>query len=352
MRRKTGVILFIVAVSFILYGFTEENKYFAVTDQDVVLKVPKGFPKPKYAFKNNELNSRVFMLGRKLFYDPILSKDSTTSCGTCHQRLFAFSHIDHALSHGINSGIGKRNVPALQNLIWQSDFMWDGGVNHIEVQPISPITNAVEMGETLASVIDKLKKNNNYVACFKETYPDGEITSEHVLKALTQFVGLMISANSRYDRYVSGQDTFSAAEVHGLRLFRAHCGNCHKEPLFTDNTYRNNGLPRDTALKDKGRGGITGRKEDNYKFHVPSLRNVELTAPYMHDGRFRKLEDVLSFYDAPGNFGPHAAKEVFDIGKLTKWDREDIVAFLKTLTDKTFIYDRRFMDPNVPATPQ
>lgn len=342
MKNKAIVILLLVCAA--MLGFTTNN-YFVITKEDVVLKIPKGFPKPYYKFKNNKLTPEVFLLGRKLFYDPILSKDSMISCSFCHQRIAAFAHFDHPLSHGINGLIGKRNVPPLQNLIWQNSYMWDGGVNNLEVQPVSPITNPVEMDESIAHVITKLQRNPSYAAEFRLAFNDPEITSERILKALAQFTGLMISANSRYDKYMDGTDTFSVSEKNGLELFRAKCASCHEEPLFTDNSYRNNGLKPDTALKDKGRGMITGLEFDDYKFRVPSLRNIEMTYPYMHDGRFRKLKDVLNFYGSPENFYGNAAKEVYEIGKLSEQDKKDLYAFLLTLTDKTFIYDKRFIDP-------
>ncbi len=345
MNKKSCFLVSIFLLCILLLGFTAQNNYFNISKEDVEFKVPKTFPKPLYKFKNNKLSPEIFVLGRKLFYDPILSKDSTTSCASCHQRIAAFAHIDHALSHGINGLIGKRNVPALQNLIWKDDFMWDGGVNHIEVQPISPITNPVEMNETVANILLKLGANINYKTDFKNAYGDTLINSERILKALTQFTGLMISANSKYDKYMEGTDTFTAYEKKGLQLFRNKCANCHSEPLFTDNTFRNNGLKPDTVLQDKGRGAITGKAEDNYKFKVPSLRNIALTYPYMHDGRFRKLSDVLNFYSSSPNFDSHAAREVYDIGVLTADDQKYLIDFLQTLTDKTFIYDKRFIDP-------
>lgn len=344
MKRKTTVILLMVSLSAVLFGFSTNN-YFVITTQDVELRIPKGFPKPSYRFKDNKLTPEKFVLGRKLFYDPILSKDSTISCGSCHQRIAAFAHIDHPLSHGINGLIGKRNVPALQNLIWKDAFMWDGGVNNLEVQPINPITNPIEMNESLAGVVQKLNGNKEYAAAFAAAFGTTHITSAELLKVLAQFTGLMISSNSRYDKYMAHEDTFSVSEKNGLELFRAKCGSCHREPLFTDNTYRYNGIKPDTALKDKGRGAVTGEQSDDYKFLVPSLRNISMTYPYMHDGRFRKLKDVLNYYGDPTNFGPHAAKEMYEIGKLSETDKSDIVAFLLTLTDKTFIYDRRFVDP-------
>jgi len=345
MKRKTMVILLLVSIA--LAGFSGTNNYFLITKEDVILKIPKGFPKPYYRFKNNKLTPEIFTLGRRLFYDPTLSKDNTISCAFCHQRLAAFAHFDHPLSHGINGLIGKRNVPPLQNLIWKDAFMWDGGVNNLEVQPVSPITNPVEMNESIAGVIEKLQKDRSYVEEFGIAFNDTNITSEHLLKALAQFTGLMISCNSRYDKFMNGEDTFSVSEKNGLELFRGKCASCHEEPLFTDNLYRNNGIVPDTALNDKGRGQITGVEFDNYKFKVPSLRNVEMTYPYMHDGRYRKLKDVLNYYGSPANFAPGAAKEMYEIGTLSDKDKKDIIAFLLTLTDKTFIYDKRFIDPSM-----
>ena len=344
MKNKTVIILLLACCT--LLGFTTNN-YFLITPNDVKLNIPEGFPKPKYTFKNNPLKPEIFVLGRKLFYDPILSKDSTISCSSCHQRIAAFGHFDHPLSHGINGLIGKRNVPTLQNLIWQNTYMWDGGVNNLEVQPISPITNPVEMNESIANVVEKLKHNKAYADDFRSAFDDTIITSEKILKALAQFTGLMISADSRYDKYIRHEDTFSIAEKNGLELFRSKCASCHAEPLFTDNSYRNNGLKPDTALKDKGRGAITGVEFDDYKFRVPSLRNIERSYPYMHDGRFRNLKDVLNHYGSAENFAPNMAKEMYEIGTLSEQDKKDIIAFLMTLTDKTFLYDRRFVDPTM-----
>ena len=225
--------------------------------------------------------------------------------------------------------------------------MWDGGVNHLEVQPLSPITNPIEMNESIAHVIEKLKHNKQYAEEFRTAFGDTAITSERVLKSLAQFTGLMISANSRYDKVLRGEDTFSVAENSGLELFREKCASCHEEPLFTDNSYRNNGLKPDSSLKDRGRSAITGDQFDDYKFQVPSLRNIELTYPYMHDGRFRKLKNVVDYYSNPQNFSASAAKEMYEIGTLTEQNKKDLLAFLLTLSDKSFIYDRRFVDPFV-----
>lgn len=348
MKNKTRIFFVIFITCSALVSFVhEENPYFIITKKDVKLFIPKNFPKPFYNFKNNKVTADGFLLGRELFYDNILSKDNTVSCGSCHQRIAAFAHIDHTLSHGIYGRIGNRNIPSLQNLIWNNSFMWDGGINHLEIQPIGPITNRLEMDETLEGILVKLKKSQKYISLFEKAYSDTIITSEKMLKAITQFVGLMTSTNSKYDKYIAGKDSFTPEEEHGLQLFRAKCASCHTEPLFTDNTFRNNGLVPDSSLKDIGRGAITNKSEDYYLYKVPTLRNIEMTYPYMHDGRFRKLKDVLNHYGTSESHSSKVNSFVKNIGLLDFTERKDLISFLLTLTDKEFLYDRRFADPNV-----
>ncbi len=327
-------------------SFIGDNLYFKITQKDVEFTIPNGFPKPLYDFKNNNPTPAGFVLGRKLFYDPILSKDSSISCGFCHQRIAAFAHIDHPLSHGINGLIGKRNVPPLQNLIWNTSFMWDGRINHLEVQPLSPISNPIEMNETIGHIIQKLQRNKEYTVMFKAAFNDSIVNSKNMLKALAQFTGLMISDNSRYDKYMRGEDTLSATELKGLQLFRDKCEQCHKEPLFTDNTFRNTGLAPDTNLHDSGVAAINGQMKDMGKFKVPTLRNIEMTYPYMHDGRFRTLKQVLDHYTQKFTRESGADPILVKGISLSEADKTNIIAFLKTLSDQTFLHDRRFADPS------
>jgi cytochrome c peroxidase len=224
--------------------------------------------------------------------------------------------------------------------------MADGGVNHLEIQPISPITNPKEMDETLEGILIKLKKSSKYKDLFFKAYKDSLISSERMLKSITQFVGLMISNNSRYDKFLAGKEKFTAEEEKGLQLFRSNCASCHTEPLFTDNTFKNNGLIPDSSLNDIGRGLITGKKEDYYSYKVPSLRNIERTYPYMHDGRFKKLKDVLNYYGSKENHSTTQHSDIAKIGELTFEEKQNIILFLQTLTDKEFLRDRRFANPN------
>lgn len=346
MKYKYICIFILLVFLFVcISGFIGDNKYFAISQKDVEFHIPAGFPKPVYNFKNNVPTPAGFVLGRKLFYDPILSKDSSISCGFCHQRIGAFAHIDHALSHGINGLIGKRNVPPLQNLAWEKSFMWDGRINNLEVQPLSPISNPIEMDETIKNVVTKLQRNKEYVTMFKAAFKDSVINSQNILRALAQFTGLMITDNSRYDKYMRGEDTLSVKELRGLQLFRKQCAQCHKEPMFTDNTFRNTGLPADNNLKDSGVAAINGQMKDFMKFKVPGLRNIEMTYPYMHDGRFRTLKQVLDHYTQKFNKKSGADPILVRGIHLTEAEKSDIIAFLKTLTDETFLHDRRFADP-------
>ncbi|MCW3126768.1 MAG: Cytochrome-c peroxidase [Bacteroidetes bacterium] len=343
--KKVVTISTLLCFVFLLSNFTEDNPYFKIGERDVTFQLPKGFPVPNYTFKNNKPTPAGFTLGRMLFYDPILSKDSTTSCASCHQRIAAFAHIDHPLSHGINGLIGKRNVPALQNLAWGQSFMWDGGVNNLEVQPLSPMTNPIEMNSDLGEVLKKLKHSDYYRTAFKEAYGDTLISSERMLKAITQFTGMMVSSNSRYDKFMRHEDTLSQFEFNGLIVFREKCAKCHREPLFTDESFKSSGLMPDTLLNDPGRELITGRYKDENTYKVPSLRNVAMTYPYMHDGRFRSLEQVLDHYAAGKFYTLNISPELLEARNLSDVEKKEIIAFLKTLTDKEFLYDRRFADP-------
>lgn len=312
----------------------------------ISFKVPDGWPQPGYSFANNPLTQSGFELGRKLFYDMRLSRDNSVSCGSCHQQFSAFANLEHATSHGINGLLGTRNAPGLSNIAWHHSYFWDGGANNLEVQPIGPIQNHVEMDMTLQEVVDKVAAIADYKGRFSAAFGDDGVTSQRILKALAQFMGAMVSSDSRYDRYVAGISggVLTESEINGLTLFRQKCSNCHVEPLFSDYSYRNNGI-HPSAVNDSGRGHVTKDAADNYKFKVPSLRDVALTAPYMHDGRFATLEAVLEHYRHGVTGSPTLDPSLAEGIMMTDAEKKDIIAFLKTLTDTTFIKDKRFADP-------
>jgi cytochrome c peroxidase len=296
--------------------------------------IPEGFPIPVYNLSNN-FNETQFQLGKKLFFDPILSEDMTVSCSSCHLPEAAFSDPGNAFSTGINNSISKRNSPALINLAWQTNFMWDGGVNHIEIQPLAPLTNPDEMGSDLAPLVDKLNQNSEYKILFKKAFDTDSITSAFIFKSLAHFMSCLISCESKYDQFKRGEINFTWSELNGLNIFQQNCSSCHKEPLFTDLSYRNNGIGWNTSSPDAGRFIITQVNSDSLKFKVPTLRNIELTFPYMHDGRINTLEEVINHY-ASGNFHANVDSEINSIS-LSPSEKLDLLSFLKTLTDEEFI---------------
>lgn len=307
------------------------------------LDIPKYFPTPsKNIFAKNKITEEGFQLGKKLFYDTQLSVDGTTSCGSCHQPFAAFATYDHDFSHGVNNKFSTRNAPSLVNLAWMSNMHWDGAINNLEVQPLAPITDSNEMGETLPNVLLKLKKDTSYRRYFKNAFGDATVTSERMLKALAQFMGTLISANSKYDQVRKGSAQFIAPEAAGYEIFKQHCNTCHKEPLFTDNSFRNNGMPIN-KLGDVGRQKITQQPSDALKFKVPTLRNVGVTIPYMHDGRMLTLELVVNHYTnidtTLQNLDPILKKRI----QLTEREKKQLILFLYTLTDTSFTRNKRFL---------
>lgn len=332
-----------------LFSCATDNEYESIpTDSSFFLKIPSNFPKIAQDIDNNFPTNNGVALGRKLFYDARLSRDNTISCAFCHEQQSAFTHHGHDLSHGIENQTGKRNAPSVQNMIFQSEFFYDGASNSIQMLSIVPIHNPVEMDENLPAIVAKLKQDPTYVQLFKSAFKNQEVSSSNLLNALAQFMSVMISANSKYDKHVRNEAgvTLTAQELNGLNLFKNNCASCHSTDLFTDNSFRNNGLAVNQKLNDLGREEVTGFRTDRYKFKVPSLRNVELTAPYMHDGRFGSLQSVLNFYtngvQHTENLDPLLQQQNSLGIQLTPEEKEALIAFLKTLTDYDFIKNPLF----------
>lgn len=315
------------------------KKRAAKEPEPFLLQLPAHFPRPVYDFTHNPLTKPGVALGRFMFYDYRLSQDSTVSCGFCHQQFAAFGHFDHALAHGVAGQQGIRSVPVLFNMIWQKAFMWDGGVNHLELQALTPLTDHNEMAVDLKELLQKMQADPQYRSMFKAAFGTEEITSERMFKAFTQFVATMVSAGSKYDSVMLKMPgvAFTAEENAGYAVFRDKCAACHKEPLFTDLTYRSNGLPYLPALNDVGRMKITGNTDDNLHFKVPSLRNILKSAPYMHDGRFFDIFQVFDFYDHGVKVTPTTDPLVKQGIKLSDQEKRQLYFFLNTLTDYTFI---------------
>ncbi|HEY0678326.1 MAG TPA: cytochrome-c peroxidase, partial [Chitinophagaceae bacterium] len=294
-------------------------------------KIPTGFPSPVFDFTTNPLTKEGFELGRHLFYEGKLSKDGNFPCASCHQQFAAFATFEHDLSHGFNNQFTTRNAPGLFNLAWHAKFHFDGGINNLEVQPLAPITAPNEMAEDINAVIEKLKQDDKYRTMFRSAFGSDEINSQRMLKALSQFMVMMVSANSKYDKMKRGEASFNTAELAGYQTFQAKCASCHKEPLFSDLSFRNNGLPVNSVLKDHGRMRITNQSSDSLKFKVPSLRNIYETFPYMHDGRFWNLSQVLEHYStgiqSSSTLDPLLTSKI----PLTATEKFNLIYFLGTL---------------------
>ena len=337
--------LFLVACS------SGHDTYLSYKDNTLLqVEVPSNFPELAYAIETNPPTKFGFELGKKLFYDGRLSSNGFISCGFCHEQRFAFTHHGHQFSHGVNDLEGTRNAPMIANMAFFKEFTWDGATSNLDLFPIIPITNEVEMAETMTNVLSKIKADIDYQKQFEMAFEEGGVNTENFLKALSQFMVMMVSSNSKYDKYVRKEEgvQFTEKEAFGLSIFQQKCASCHATDLFSDGSFRNNGLPPNQKLNDLGRAHVSGRPTDNYKFKVPSLRNVALTAPYMHDGRFGSLVSVLNFYtngvvDSP-TLDP-LLKTEGDLGIfLSVEEKEGILAFLETLTDNEFLTDERFAE--------
>jgi cytochrome c peroxidase len=303
------------------------------------------WPDKIYQLKDTSKIEDLTFLGKVLFYDPILSLDSSTSCSSCHSPYNAFSHTDHSLSHGIDNKIGFRNAPTLVNLAYQPIFMWDGAINHLDMQSLAPITNPDEMNESIEHVVSKLNHQSFYRLLFKNAFNDSLITGAKTLKAIAAFMASIESKSSKYDLVMNGNDVFTDQEKNGFTLFSKHCSSCHTPPLFTNYSFQNNGLLPNSALNDGGRIRQTKNTNDSLKFKVPTLRNIEFTFPYMHDGRFKTLTEVLNFYIGSSHKNPMMANELKSVSNLSSYEKVDLIAFLLTLSDRRFLFDKRYAYP-------
>jgi cytochrome c peroxidase len=299
--------------------------------------VPAGFPQPVYNFMANPVSQEGFALGRKLFYEGRLSIDGNYPCSSCHQQVAAFTTFEHDRSHGYNHSHTLRNAPGLANLAWYPVYTQDGGAPTLQSIYQGHITNPNEMAETIDHVISKLDADTAYHRLFKAAFGDDAITADRMFNALNQFVINLVSANTKYDKMLKGEASFTSEENAGYSFFKAKCETCHKEPLFTDFSFRNVGLELDNTLKDYGRMRVTGNRADSLKFRVPSLRNADLTSYYTHDGRYNMMRTMLEHY----RYGVNQSATLDPLLKngiqMTDTEEDNLVAFLRTLTDSSYI---------------
>jgi len=348
----------IVLLLFICFSCENES-----VEQYVSVPTPSPLKIPLF-FENNILNPIIpnnnpqtvegIALGKKLFFDPILSANNTQACADCHAPENAFSDTNR-FSDGIDGILGNRNSMPLFNLAWNYNekFFWDGRVFSLEHQAFVPVTNPIEMHNTWTQVGQKLQQHTEYPNLFKLAFGNVEIDSTLVTKAIAQFERTLISSNSKFDKFLLGETELTPEELNGFNVFmdetKGDCFHCHgneKNPLWTDNIFHNNGL--DATITDLGLGKVTGDPADNGKFKSPSLRNLAFTAPYMHDGRFNTLEKVINHYSeglqSSSTIDPLMKKVAQGGVHLTEQDKADLKAFLLSLSDYEFINNPDFQN--------
>lgn len=319
----------------------------------VTLSWPDYFGNRVFLPAGNPATEEGIALGRRLFYEKALSATGQMSCATCHQQAKAFTDGER-FSAGADGVLQPRNTMSLANLLWVRQLFWDGRAGSLEEQATIPLTAPHEMGQSLQMSAAKLQQTPRYPALFRQAFGSDTITADGIVKALAQFERTLISANSRYDQYLQGKYQPSAAEGNGITLFYANndpvrgtrgagCAHCHGGPKTYSDLFHNNGL--DSLPADAGRQQITGQAYDKGRFRVATLRNIALTAPYMHDGRFPDLESVIDHYSEhvvhSGTLSPFLQQPLL----LTSQEKKDLLAFLHMLTDSTFIADPRFSNP-------
>lgn len=310
---------------------------------------------------DNPLTREGVALGRRLFYEPLLSANNKISCGSCHRQQLAFTD-GKAFSTGIDSIPTDRSAMSLANLLWVRHFFWDGRAGSLEEQALTPLTAPHEMGQPVETAAEKLRRTAPYPRLFREAFPQDSFSGALIVKALAQFERTLIPAGSKYDRYLNGTYQPTPAEARGMKLFMtgpdparnvrgANCGHCHGSPKIYMELFHNNGL--DSIPHDPGREKLTGLAADRGRFRVPTLRNIALTAPYMHDGRFATLSEVLDHYSdhiiGSASLSPvlrNTSNEVNGASlKLSRDEKKDIIAFLHLLTDSAFISNPQFSNP-------
>ncbi len=338
---------------------TEEVPIVVKDETPYLLKIG-GFPSPDLPV-DNPLTEQGVQLGKMLFYETLLSKDDSQSCASCHRQDDGFSDSTR-FSIGVEMLPGNRQAMPVFNMAWHSnEFFWDGRAKLLRDQALLPIEDELEMNETLENVIQKLSSVQLYKDQFIRAFGEPEITAEKMALAMEQFMLSIVSNNAKYDRFLSGDLELTASEERGRILYNseynpffpevsgADCAHCHGGINFENDQYMNNGLDDDSEIEDDGRFIVTGDPGDIGKFKVPSLRNIEKTAPYMHDGRFATLEEVVEHY----NSGIHSSSTVdpallatMETGlMLTEQDKIDLINFLKTLTDDTFLSNEEYQNP-------
>lgn len=357
MKKRFLYLLSIASLAFSSCSENESIEQSQYVPTPLALEIPSLFSQNLIAPvipNTNPQTEEGVALGKKLFFDTILSGDNTQACATCHSPENAFSDTT-AFSAGIDGDFGNRNTMPLFNLAWNygERFTWDGKELSIERQAIVPVENPIEMHSDWNDVVSKLNAHSEYPLLFEKAFGTSNITQELTTRAIAQFERILISGNSKFDNYLLGQATLTPEELEGFNVFldesRGDCFHCHgnaNNPLWTDNIFHNNGL--DATFTDLGLGAVTGDPADNGKFKSPSLRNLAYTAPYMHDGRFNTIDEVINHYseglqDSP-TIDPLMKKVPQGGVQLSSQDKANLKAFLLTLSDPSFLTNPDFIN--------
>lgn len=333
-------ILKSITLALLIIGCSNDDDRTTYNNAEIPLTIPQDFPELNSAVTNNPPTQYGVELGEKLFFDKRVSTNNTISCASCHIPSNAFA--DHnARAIGIEGRIGLRNTPPVQNLAFMQFYNWDGSKLQLENQSLVPIITHEEMDSSMLEVIGKIENDEDYKDLFYKTFGNETITPEKIFKSIAQYEYTLISANSKYDRVKRNEgDVFTQTEAEGYQIFQNKCMSCHSTELFTDQSFRNVGFPINPDTDEAGRARVTGIAEDYMSFRVPSLRNIEYTAPYGSFGQFATLKEVLDYFDNgvlyADNLDPILKNNNNKI-PLTSQEKTNLIAFLKTLSDESFI---------------
>ncbi len=338
MKKVFGIISFFFLL--LSCGRDDIAEPDAYDNPELSLNIPSGFPAINNSVNANKPTKYGVALGEKLFNEKRFSADNTISCASCHNKPNAFAD-NNIQAVGIYGRVGLRNTPPIQNLAFMKFYNWDGNILQLEKQPLVPIITHEEMNSSILEVISKIRDEQEYRELFRKAFGDQSITPENIYKSIAQYEYTLISAGSRYDKVKRNEsEAFTESEVRGYRVFLQKCESCHSTELFTDQSFRNVGFPLNPGTQEAGRARVTGASADYMRFRVPSLRNVEYTAPYGSFGQFPTLRSVLDYFDNgvldADNLDP-VLKENGNRIPLTEQEKQDLISFMKTLSDSSFV---------------
>ncbi|POR28407.1 cytochrome-c peroxidase [Flavobacterium columnare] len=343
MKSKKKILMILLPF---LFSCTKDKEIYVepisiseINNPELILEIPQKFPPFNSFFLRNKPTKYGVQLGEKLFNDKRLSKDNSISCASCHIKENAFTD-KNPKAIGILGRIGLRNTPPIQNLAFMNFYMWDGNELELEHQPIVPIITKEEMGSSVLEIIAKIEEDKEYQSLFKKTFGEDKITQEKIFRSIAQYEYTLVSSNSKYDKVMKKEEAFTINEKKGYETFQKKCINCHSTELFTDQTFRNIGFPINPNKDEVGRARVTGEDQDVQAFRVPSLRNIEYTAPYGSFGQFASLKDLLDYFDKGVLNADNLDAILKNNGNkisLTEEEKINLIHFMKTLSDQIFI---------------